>query len=90
VESMWDTCDGQVGPASACPFDAVQPSGLILRPGQRVQVAAFDDQSFGFLRITLVARRLHGEFFSADARALTLVDSFTLDLETHRVEGRAL
>jgi hypothetical protein len=61
--------------------------------GDQIEVAAFNDTDFGFLRITLDGgkRRLTGEYFAAftvppSPRALSaLDDSFTLDLRTHTI-----
>jgi hypothetical protein len=66
---------------------------LSLPAGDRVELAAFNDQDFGFLRVTLDAGRhsLTGEYFAAarlsgPAKALpALEDSFTLDLRSHTV-----
>jgi len=56
-------------------------------------VAAFHDQNFGFLRITVDGNRhtLTGEYFTVSTArttantSATLADSFTLDLRTHSV-----
>jgi hypothetical protein len=69
----------------------VYPPGVEPPAGDRVELAAFNDEDFGFLRVTLDGgkRRLTGEHFaafnsSASPRALpALDDSFTLDLRTH-------
>jgi acid phosphatase type 7 len=87
VENMWAECDDphQQGPESKVPFAAVLPKGLTLPTGDGVQVVAYDDQSFGFLRLTVAAGKLTGEFFTADTRSLALADSFVLDMSTHRL-----
>jgi acid phosphatase type 7 len=85
VESMWKGCDGTAGQAKEAPFEAVLPSQFILPPGDRVQVIAHNDQDFGFLRVTVAANRLTGEFFTKGASPLALADSFSLDLGTHLV-----
>jgi Calcineurin-like phosphoesterase len=73
VECMWALCSGggAKGPASKTPFSAVLPKGLTLPAGDSVQVAAYDDESFGFLRLTVASGKLTGEFFTADARSPT-------------------
>jgi hypothetical protein len=66
---------------------------LILPAEDRIALAAFDDQDFGFLRITLDASKhtLTGEYFTvsnepAAPKALAaLNDSFVLDLRSHTV-----
>jgi Calcineurin-like phosphoesterase len=87
VESMWAQCNDKKPPVSpkTVPFDAVLPKGLTLPAGDNVQVVAYDDQSFGFLRLTIAAGKLTGEFFVADARSLTLADAFALDMNKHQV-----
>ena len=87
VESMWAQCNAKTPPVSpkTVPFDAVLPKGLTLPAGDNVQVVAYDDQSFGFLRLTIAAGKLTGEFFVADARSLTLADAFALDMNKHQV-----
>lgn len=85
VESMWKACDKTEGPAQQVPFDAVLPPGDELPAGERVRVVAFDDQSFGFARITIAGGTLTGEYFAASPGPLALADSFTLDLAHHHV-----
>jgi hypothetical protein len=92
VETMWETCAKSSVAPRAVPFGAVLPPGLALLPGQEVEVLAYSDQStgghFGFLRVTITAghtNRLLGEFFTAYPQPLALVDSFTLDLDDHRI-----
>jgi hypothetical protein len=75
------------------PAAVVSPPGLSLPAGDRVELATFNDQDFGFLRITLDGNKhsLTGEYFTAftPAGAQTalpaLADSFTLDLRSHTV-----
>jgi hypothetical protein len=82
---MWHQCDDSLGQPRPAPFDAVLPNGAALAPGERVQVMACNDQSFGFLRLTIGGRKLSGEFFTAVGPAPVLSDSFVLDMETHRI-----
>jgi hypothetical protein len=95
VESLTCPCDGGApGPPPTPPCDIVLPEGLTLQGGASVRLVAYDDQDFGFVRLTLDAgkRRLTGEFFAAfsesgDPAGLPeLRDSFRLDLAEHRVE----
>lgn len=85
VESMWTACDGSKGQPQSVPFDAILPKGNNLAPGQSMRIAAYNDQSFGFLRVTIAARKLTGEFFTVDAQTLTLSDAFVLNMDTHQV-----
>lgn len=85
VENLWLECSGQMRPRLAPPFDAVLPPGLTLPAGESVQVVAYDDQSCGFMRLTVGAGTLQGEFFTAGAGTPALADSFCLALDTHRI-----
>ena len=85
VESMWTACAGSKSQPQSVPFDAILPKGNNLAPGQNVRIAAYNDQSFGFLRVTIAARKLTGEFFTVDAQTLTLSDAFVLNMDTHRI-----
>ena len=92
VENLWETCAKASDAPRALPFDAVLPPGLTLLPGQHVKVMAYSDEStggqFGFLRLTIASgstNRLVGEFFTAYPQPLALADSFTLDLDSHRI-----
>ena len=75
------------------PAKVVYPPGLTLPARDKVEVAAVNDEDFGFLRITLDGnkRKLKGEFFKAFTLSPSpqekpaLDDSFTLDLRTHKV-----
>jgi hypothetical protein len=71
----------------------VYPPGLTLASGDGAQLIHYNDQDFGFLRLTLDANEqtLHGEFFAAynseDTGLLpALRDAFTVDLRMHKVE----
>jgi hypothetical protein len=95
VEQLSKSCSkGQdVGPAGARP-QAVFPPSLSLPAGDRIELAAFNDRDFGFLRLSVDERRrkLAGEYFTAftldpSSGALpALDDSFTLDLSSHTVQ----
>ena len=62
VECMWQACDRTERQPQSVPFDAILPKGNNLAPGQSVRIVAYNDQSFGFLRVTIAARKLTGEF----------------------------
>lgn len=85
LEDLWKECDGSRGDPKSVPFNAVLPPGLTVPRGDSIQVMAHNDQTFGFLRMTITANRLHGEYFTAFPRSIVLADSFSLDLETHRI-----
>lgn len=94
VEGMWKMCNGDLGLAQTRPFPAVKPKGFPLPYGDEVQVVAYNDGSFGFLRVTITSNKetrqlstLTGEFFTADGGSPTLYDTFVLDLETHKIGG---
>ena len=68
--------------------DALGKSGRGSRPsaGERAQVVAYNDQAFGFLRLTVAGRTLTSEFFTAGQfTPPTLFDSFALDMGSHRI-----
>jgi glutaredoxin len=92
VEKLSKPCaKGQEAPAAGSPPQPVYPDGSRPPKGDRVELAAFNDADFGFLRITLDQNKrvVTGEYFralTADATsAPTLGDSFTLDLSSHTV-----
>jgi hypothetical protein len=91
IEKLGLQCDGRtVVPPKPVPFDCILPPGLAIPDGERAQVVAYDDQSFGFLRLTIASGTLAGEFFAVDAAGRpSLGDSFTLDLATHRLRETA-
>jgi acid phosphatase type 7 len=69
----------------------VFPDGMKMPVGAGVELTAFNEEDFGFLRITVDGnkRRLTGEYFSASGLSSSavqlpaLTDSFTLDLASH-------
>ncbi|HLJ96480.1 MAG TPA: metallophosphoesterase [Gemmataceae bacterium] len=95
VEKLSRPClkKDQTASRTAGPAAVVFPPLLKLPPGDRVDLAAFNDTDHGFLRITLDhnKHRLTGEYFTAYPSASTpatlpaLNDSFTLDLRSHTV-----
>ena len=86
LEGMWEDANKRETPPRAAPFDAAPPPGFALHRKHHLQVAAYADRCFGFLRITITAEELLGEFFAADAASLRLLDSFRLDLGLHRLK----
>ena len=86
VSSMRHQCDDSLGPPRGVPFDVALPRGEALAPGDRVQVVAYNDHAFGFLRLTVAANTMTGEFFTvAPPASPTLFDSFVLDLDSHHI-----
>ena len=67
VEKLSKTCSGETVPMQSQPFDAVLPPGIAVPKGDSVKVVAFNDNDFGFLRITVDANKriVIGEFFTA-------------------------
>jgi len=88
VESLWEKCGKGRAPRRRPPFDAVRPPGMTLPAGEAVRVVAYNDTSFGFLRITISGNILLGEFFTTDGNGghvTTLTDTFRLDLAAHQL-----
>lgn len=92
VERLNQTCWNKAVPVPATPFDAVLPPGLAIPSGDKVQVAYYNDEDFGFLRLTVNpgAATLVGEFFATNYDSKTQnatpakrKDSFVLDLKKH-------
>jgi hypothetical protein len=55
--------------------------------GNKLRLDAFKEQTFGFMRMTVSASQVKGEFLAVDlnSKATTLSDHFTLDLNQHIV-----
>ena len=95
VEKLSNPClkKDQDAARSDGPAGIVYPPVLRLPAGDRVELAAFNDNDFGFLRLTLERNkhRLTGEYFTVftgpatPGRLPALYDSFTLDLRSHTV-----
>jgi hypothetical protein len=94
VEKLSKTCSGGTDPLPDLPFDTVQPPAIAMPKGDSVKVVAYNDDDFGFLRITVDAndKSSLASFFRhitnpiQKARLPKLWDSFVLDLEKHKVE----
>lgn len=88
VESLWEKCGKGRAPRRRAPFDAVRPPAMTLPAGEAVRVVAYNDTSFGFLRITISGNILLCEFMTTDGNGghvISLADSFRLDLADHRL-----
>lgn len=85
VERLFAACDGTIEPSTVVPFDAALPPDLALPDGESAQVVAYNDQSFGFLRLTIGSGLLAGEFFTATPPTLTPADAFSLDMTSHQI-----
>jgi hypothetical protein len=85
IEKLFAACDGTVQPPRTVPFDAVLPGDTELPEGDSAQVVAFNDRSFGFLRVTIGPKLITSEFLTATAHGIACVDSFTLDFKDHRL-----
>jgi len=93
IEDLVRDCDGNAGTPPALPAQVVLPPGLALPAGDQAQLVAYNDQDFGFVRVTLDRKRMimHGEFFIAYgevgdvSKSPAPSDSFTVDLRAHRL-----
>jgi acid phosphatase type 7 len=94
VEKLSKTCSGSMITLPDPPFDVVLPPGSALPKGDSAKVVAYNDQEFGFLRLTadINQKMVTGEFFAAydqtnpSAALPALSDSFTLHLAKHTIE----
>ncbi|HEY7984191.1 MAG TPA: metallophosphoesterase [Ktedonobacterales bacterium] len=85
VESLWKACSGAVVASKKPPFNAVLPPGLTLGKDERVRVMAYDDQRYGFLRVSVTPGAVWGEFFTVHHEEVARADGFHLDRATHKV-----
>ncbi len=93
IERLVDDCAGAAECPPTLPAEVVLPPGLTLPDGDRAQLIAYNDQDFGFVRVTLDQKQkvMQGEYYAAysDVRGTgglpALADSFTLDLDKHRL-----
>jgi hypothetical protein len=95
IEALAERCDGSVGTPPTrpqFPLLSVAPPGFAFLDGEGTQMASFNDNEHGFLRMTIDLKRrvLLGEYFVAYSAASGSVrpasrDSFTLDLKRHRI-----
>jgi Calcineurin-like phosphoesterase len=93
IEKISRTCSGEEVTLPSVPFDVTLPPGLALPKGDSVKVAFYNDQDFGFLRLSVDKNQklVIGEFFSVDNQSnpevakAVLSDSFTLHLDKHTV-----
>jgi hypothetical protein len=92
VEKLTRTCWEKPVPVPATPFDVVRPPGMTIPAGDKVQVVSYNEEDFGFLRVTVnaQARTLTGEFFASSYKPTvhkgtrpTCKDHFVLDLDGH-------
>jgi hypothetical protein len=94
VEKISKTCSGDSVTPPSVPFDVVVPPGLALPKGDSVKVAFYDDNDFGFLRLTVDKNQkiVIGEYFLVPdvsnpvAARPVLADSFTLRLDNHTID----
>ncbi len=83
---MWEDAAGRETTPRTVPFDAAPPPGYVLPRKHQLRVMAYADHCYGFLRLTVTAAELLGEFFAVDAASLHLLDSFRLDLDLHHLK----
>jgi hypothetical protein len=95
VEKLTRTCWEKPVPVPSTPFDVVLPPGLTIPAGDKVQVVSFNQEDFGFLRVTVNAqsRNLTGEFFATSYNSKDhkgtppkRKDCFILDLDHHTLQ----
>lgn len=86
LEKLATACDGTPVPLPGLPFDILKPPGLKFPRGESARVVKYNDEHFGFLRLTvnLKEKNVVGEFFAVQDKAV-LFDSFTLDLKKRQV-----
>ena len=83
IESLFEACDGSLEERRAAPFDARLPAGLALPDGDGVRLVAYDDASFGFIRVTATHETVQVAYTTTDPTRVT--DGFALDLASHRI-----
>jgi hypothetical protein len=94
IEKISKTCSGESVTLPNLPFDVTLPPGLALPKGDSVKVVSYNDDDFGFLRLTVDSNQkmVIGEFFSAYNESNptgtfpVLSDSFVLRLEKHKID----
>jgi hypothetical protein len=93
IEKISKACSGESVSLPSVPFDIIVPPGLALPKGDSVKVAFYDDNDFGFLRLTVDKNQkiVIGEFFAVQNQPNPAVylpvlsDSFTLHLDKHTI-----
>ena len=67
MEKLSKTCSGDTATLPNLPFDVVLPFGAALPKGDSAKVVAYNDEEFGFLRLTvdINERVVIGQFFAA-------------------------
>jgi hypothetical protein len=53
IEKISKTCSGDTVTPLSVPFDIVVPPGLALPRGDSIKVASYNDNDFGYLRLTV-------------------------------------
>ena len=94
IEKISKTCSGENVALPSVPFDVILPPGLALPKGDSVKVLSYNDDDFGFLRLTVDKNQkiVIGEFFSVynesnpTSAFPVLSDSFVLRLEKHTID----
>jgi hypothetical protein len=91
IEELTKTCWGKEGKVTS---ELVFPRGLTLPHEDEAKLVAYDDEHYGFLRLTVDAngKTIAGEFFAAadtkkpmNAVNVSAADSFLLDTAQHRL-----
>lgn len=94
IESMGGQCSEQASPAHP-PYAPLFPPNGMPPTDESVKLERYEDNHFGFLRITITPEALTGEYFVVypgnkqpvphDPGLPRLADAFRLDLKTHTI-----
>jgi len=89
LEVLSEQCDGETGASQVAPFPAVPPGSFQFPSGDSAQVEYYednmsDDSEFGFLKVTIEARILMGQFIGATSKKI--LDEFKLDLDNRKYQ----
>jgi hypothetical protein len=87
LEVLARQCDGTIGKSRPAPFPAVLPGSFQFPKGDSAKVEYYEDNDshhsqFGFLKVTIEARTLTGQFVGAKSGKIH--DQWKLDLESHQ------
>jgi acid phosphatase type 7 len=89
LEVLSDGCDGKPGKSPKAPFPVVTPGSFKFPKGDSAEVEFYkdgggDDGEFGYLKVTIKARKLSVKFIGADSEKT--LDRFKLDLDSHKYQ----
>jgi hypothetical protein len=89
LEVLSDGCEGKPEKSPKAPFPVVTPGSFKFPKGDSAKVEFYadgdsDDGEYGYLKVTIKARRLTVKFIGADSEKT--LDRFKLDLDSHQYE----